>query len=226
MAPPEVLWAQRSSETEPEKNVIYLTINVSELDPSYKLDIRPTKLSFSGHSKQVGGTGTAAKAEPTTYSFDLDLFAEVEEVKRNLTGKSLQLVLRKKEAKEDYWPRLTKDKVKLNFLKTDFDKWKDQDEQEDETDMPDFGADAGMGGMGGGIGGGMPGMGGAGGMDFASMMGGGGAGGAGGMDFAKMMEQMKASGAFPAGGDDDAAGDFKPEEDDEDDDGPPPLEAA
>lgn len=47
----------------------------------------------------------------------MDLFAEVEEVKRTLTGKNLSLVLKKKEAGEDYWPRLTKEKVKLNFVK-------------------------------------------------------------------------------------------------------------
>jgi hypothetical protein len=41
----------------------------------------------------------------------------VEEVKRTLTTKNLSLVLRKKEAKDEYWPRLTKDKVKLNYVK-------------------------------------------------------------------------------------------------------------
>ncbi|KAK4058431.1 p23 chaperone protein wos2 [Microbotryomycetes sp. JL221] len=226
MAPPEVLWAQRSSETEPEKNVIYLTINVSELDPSYKLEIAPTKISFSGHPKQSGGTGTAAKIESTTYSFDMDLFGEVEEIKRTLTGKNLSLVLRKKEAKAEYWPRLTKDKTKLNYLKTDFSKWVDEDEQDEEEEMPDLGAGAGMGGMPGMGGmGDMGGMGGMGGMgDMAGMMGGmgGGMGGAGGMDFAKLMEQMKASG-IGAGGD--GEGDA-PEEEDEDDEGPPPLESA
>ena len=30
--------------------------------------------------------------------------------------------LRKKEMKEEYWPRLLKDNKKMHFLKTDFDK--------------------------------------------------------------------------------------------------------
>lgn len=30
--------------------------------------------------------------------------------------------MRKKELKEEYWPRLVKDTQKLHFLKTDFDK--------------------------------------------------------------------------------------------------------
>lgn len=32
------------------------------------------------------------------------------------------MVLRKKEAKEEFWPRLLKEKGKVHFLRTDFDK--------------------------------------------------------------------------------------------------------
>lgn len=45
-----------------------------------------------------------------------------EESKINHTGKNVELVLRKKELKEEYWPRLLKESKKLHFLKTDFDK--------------------------------------------------------------------------------------------------------
>ena len=67
-----------------------------------------------------------------TDEFDLTLFDAVTESKRTLNGKNLSIVLLKSEAKEDYWPRLTKEKLKLNYVKTDFGKWKDQDEQEEE----------------------------------------------------------------------------------------------
>ena len=67
-----------------------------------------------------------------TDEFDLTLFDAVTESKRTLNGKNLSVVLLKTEAKEDYWPRLTKEKLKLNYVKTDFGKWKDQDEQEEE----------------------------------------------------------------------------------------------
>ncbi|GAA6028072.1 hypothetical protein JCM8097_001858 [Rhodosporidiobolus ruineniae] len=242
---PEVLWAQRSSATDPSRNLIFLTINAPELDPSYTLTVEGTKLSFSGKTSSLSDAkqgGSAAHLDAKEYQFELELFAEAEEQKRALSGKSLKVVLQKKEAKEEYWPRLTKDKVRLNWLKTDFNLWKDEDEQDEAEDdeAADFGAGGmppGMGGMGGGMGG-MPGMGGmgggAGGMDFASMMQGmggmGGAGGAGGMDFEKMMEQMKASGlggagGFGADGPDFGAGD-EGAEDSDDDDGPPPLEEA
>lgn len=70
--------------------------------------------------------------------------------------KNIQFVLRKKELKEEFWPRLLKDSKKVHFLKTDFDKWVDEDEQ---NEAPEEDLSGGMGGMGG-----MPGMGGAGGM--------------------------------------------------------------
>lgn len=102
----------------------------------------------------------------------------VQQSKSSLTSRHFALVLRKKEKKAEYWPRLTKAKVKSNFIKTDFSKWVDEDEQDgepikdDDFDMGGMGGMPGMGGMGG-----MPGMGGMGGMPGM-----GGMGGMGGMD--------------------------------------------
>ena len=66
------------------------------------------------------------------------------------------MTIYKKDLKSEYWPRLTKEKVKNAFLKTDFSKWVDEDEQNGDTaiaeDAP--GPDMGMGGMDG-MGGGM-----------------------------------------------------------------------
>ncbi|CAE7201997.1 unnamed protein product [Rhizoctonia solani] len=46
---PEVLWAQRSSETDASKNIIYLTINLPDLkEDSVKYELTPNKLSFKG----------------------------------------------------------------------------------------------------------------------------------------------------------------------------------
>lgn len=39
-------------------------------------------------------------------------------------------MLRKKELKQEYWPRLTKEKPNRNWIKTDFSKWVDEDEQD------------------------------------------------------------------------------------------------
>jgi len=157
---PEVLWAQRSSETEPEKNFIYLTINVPDVQPSnLKLQLKPQGLTFSGHSDSL----------KRTYQVELEFYAEIDEKETKIhhTAKNIEMILRKKEPKAEFWPRLLKENKKYHFLKTDFDKWVDEDEQ-NEAPEDDFG---GMGGMGG-----MPGMG-----DL------GGAGGDfGGIDFSKL----------------------------------------
>jgi len=160
---PEVLWAQRSSATDPAKNYIYLTITVPDIPKeNLKLDITPTSLTFTGRSDYL----------KKTYHVALEFYAEIDEkeTKINHTSKNVQLVLRKKELKAEFWPRLLKEAKKVHYLKTDFDKWVDEDEQE-EAPEDDLGAMAGMGGMGG-----MPGMG--------DMMGGG--GDFGGIDFSKL----------------------------------------
>ncbi|BEJ10946.1 hypothetical protein CspHIS471_0103680 [Cutaneotrichosporon sp. HIS471] len=229
---PEVLYAERSSATEPEKNIIYLTFNVPNIQGEPNLDITEDQISFSASS------GNPDKGIPVKeWGCDIDLYTKIipAETKKQFNSRHLMLVLRKKEPQAEYWPRLTKEKPNRNWIKTDFSKWVDEDEQDgdepDVGDMSGMGGMPGMGGMGGmpgmggmggmpGMGGmgGMPGMGGPGGMDMASLLGGmgGGAGGAGGMDFAKMMEQMGGAGGMPdmsqfGAGDDDL---------DEVDDGP------
>jgi len=182
---PEVLWAQRSNKTDAAKNFIYLTITVPDIQPSkLKLELKSQSLKFAGHSDSL----------KRDYFLELEFYAEIDEAesKVNHTAKNIELVLRKKELKEEFWPRLLKDAKKVHFLKTDFDKWVDEDEQ-DEAPEDDLGN---MGGMGG-----MPGMG-----DMSSMMGGAG-GDFGGIDFSKL-----------GGAGMDAEGEEGEEEDDEDDD--------
>ena len=132
-------------------------------------------------------------------------------------------MLRKKELKEEYWPRLLKDKAKVHYLRTDFDKvsrmhfpasftqqiplanfpqWVDEDEQ-NEAPEDDY-----MNQFGGGLGE----DGGFGGIDFSKL--GGGEGGLPGM------EGLGGAGAGPAGEEDDD----EDEDEDEDDDDMPDLE--
>ncbi|KAK9362299.1 putative Hsp90 binding co-chaperone [Lipomyces starkeyi] len=125
MAPtiPEVLWAQRSSQSEPDKNLIYLTINAIDVT-SPDVTITPTSLSYKGTS-----------ASGKEYAVDLEFFDEidVDNSKKTITGRDAFFILRKMEAKEEFWPRLVKDKRKVHYIKTDFDKWVDEDEQETAT---------------------------------------------------------------------------------------------
>jgi len=174
---PEVLWAQRSNESVPEKNLILLTISVPDVSPAkMTLDLKSTGLVFTGYSDTL----------KKTYHLDVEFYAEIDiaESKTHHTGKNVELVLRKKEMKAEFWPRLLKDAKKVHYLKTDFDKWVDEDEQEEaaDDDLGNMGNMNGMPGMGGDMASMMSGMGGPGsdfgGIDFSKL----GAGGGEGMD--------------------------------------------
>jgi CS domain len=110
-----VLWAQRSSKTDASKNVIYLTIAAPDIPKSEtKFDLQPTKLTLEGKSI----------TKHVIYKCDFEFFDEIDpkESKVNHTDRDFEIVLRKKELKEEYWPRLLKEKAKVHWLKTDFDK--------------------------------------------------------------------------------------------------------
>lgn len=45
--------------------------------------------------------------------------------------RNIEFILKKKED-GPFWPQLTKEKVKYHWLKVDFNKWKDEDDSDDE----------------------------------------------------------------------------------------------
>ncbi|ORY22622.1 HSP20-like chaperone [Naematelia encephala] len=129
MAPihPEIQYAERSSATDPEKNIIYFTINAPDIKGEPKLEIKPTEIIFAATA------GDPSKGVPEKeYKFDLQLYEEIipEETRKITTSRAIILVLRKKELKAEYWLRLTKEKPNRNWIKTDFSKWVDEDEQD------------------------------------------------------------------------------------------------
>ena len=124
---------------------------------------------------------------------------------------------KKEKDSDEFWPRLLKDKaLEKNQVKIDWDRYVDEDEEEEGFDTSNLAGGMDMGSMMsqmGGMGGMPPGMGGMGGMP-------GGMGGMGGMDMSEMMKNLGdiggADGGMPAGGLDD--------DDDDDDDDLPDLE--
>ncbi|KAK6350522.1 Prostaglandin E synthase 3 (Cytosolic) [Orbilia javanica] len=146
---PEVIWAQRSNPSTADKNVVYVTILQSDVSKDkLKLDLTPTSLSYKG-----------VTTKGKEYSFKIDFFEEIDvENSRNIhTDRATECIIRKKVLKEEFWPRLTKEKVRLHWLKTDFDKWVDEDEQDgpapepeyDPSMMSQFGGGDDAGGFGG-----------------------------------------------------------------------------
>merc|ERR1712166_599592 len=138
---PNCVWAQRD-------DLVYFTVQqVDCKDELVDIDFDAGKINFSAGE----------------YALDVELFEALtaEGSKWNNNGREIQFLLMKKESK--WWDRLTKLPSKtFRSIKTDFNKWKDEDEQDEDTAGPGQ-----FGGDGGGMGGGME-----------------------GMDMAKMMEQM------------------------------------
>lgn len=126
-----VTWAQRSSSSDAERNHIFLTIVVPDVEPkNMKLDIQPAKLTFTGYSD----------SRKASYHVEVDFYAEIDPsaTKTNHTGRALEFVLQKKDLSEEFWPRLFKDAKKVHWLKTDFDKvWQDNKIQLDPGRLTD-----------------------------------------------------------------------------------------
>merc|ERR1712037_960682 len=121
------------------------------------------------------------KSEDKEYEVDIIFLKPVdaEGSTYKVLPRSVQMHVMKKDKKEeDFWPRLLKDKaLEKNQVKTDWDRYVDEDQEEEGFDTSALEGGMGMGGgsdgmnmaamqqmmagMGGGGGGGMPGMGGA-----------------------------------------------------------------
>ena len=123
--------------------------------------------------------------------------------KFNTKGRNPIITLAKADKEAEYWPRLTKDKVKNSRITVDWNKWVDEDEEDEAPEMGgDF--DPSMMSQFGGGAGGMPGMGGMGGMPGMGGMGGmPGMGGMGGMDMEALMKQMGGAQGMPDSDDED-----------------------
>jgi len=221
-----IKWAQRSDS-------LYVTIALQDVKDE-TINLSDSALVFKG------------KSGDKEYEVNIEFFKAVDakDSTYKVLPRSIQMHVMKAKSDdgddgdddEEFWPRLLKDKaLEKNQVKIDWDRYVDEDEEDEAGgfDMSALEGGRGMGGMPGGPGGMdmasmMAGMGGGaggpgGGMDMASMMagmGGGGAGGPGsGMDMDALMKQMgDLGGAGGAGGDDDD------DDDDSDDDSLPDLE--
>jgi len=113
--PPPVQWAQRN-------NLVYLNIALEDTkDPTIKIE--NDKFYFRG----VGGT------ERKEHEVTINLYGKVkpDESKYIVRQRNIDVVLIKEE--EKYWPRLLNEKTKFHWLKVDFNKWKDEEESDEET---------------------------------------------------------------------------------------------
>ncbi|KAF9507319.1 hypothetical protein BS47DRAFT_1304140 [Hydnum rufescens UP504] len=106
---PELLWAQRSSESDADKNIVYLTVNLPDIVET-TLKYQLTDAGFSITAK----TGNPSQGIPEKeYAASIEFFAPVESdvglTRKSFSSRSLAFILQKKEKNSEYWPRLTKD---------------------------------------------------------------------------------------------------------------------
>jgi prostaglandin-E synthase len=149
---PMIYWAQRS------ENVL-LTIEVE--------DMNVTLLKIEGNKFHIQGSNK----EGVKYEAELELYDDLKgsDVRRIPTARHVELIIPKE--KEEWWPRLLKTTAKVQWIKVDFNKWVDEDEENEAAALPE-GMNFDFGGAGGGNN-----------FDFSSMMGGAGGQGFGGQDF-------------------------------------------
>uniref|UniRef100_A0A1I7Y253 CS domain-containing protein n=1 Tax=Steinernema glaseri TaxID=37863 RepID=A0A1I7Y253_9BILA len=136
---PQILWAQREKE-------LLLTVAVE--------DMKVEDLSFKDKTFHIKGTNANGSQQ---YEASLELFEELDpdSLRKFPTTRQLEMVIDKKNP--DWWPRLTSAKGKCAWVKVDFNKWKDEDD-EDVNDVSSM--DTGNFDMSSLLGGGMGGMGG------------------------------------------------------------------
>ena len=149
-----------------------------------KIVLTDTELKFDGK---------ANGDKPYTVSIEFFKPVDAEGSTYKVLPRSVQMhILKKDKDEEEFWPRLLKDKaLEKNQVKIDWDRYVDEDEEDEQGgfDMSNLEGGMGMGGM--------PGMGGMGGMPGMGGMGG--PGGMGGMDMEALMKQMGAMGGGAGG---------------------------
>ncbi|KAL4003275.1 hypothetical protein ACH3XW_6920 [Acanthocheilonema viteae] len=114
---PLVQWAQRDK-------LLYLTVEIDNV----------ADLQITENSLHVKGTHGGSKA---LYEANLDFYAGVKTDYRKIANdRHLELVINKETP--NWWPRLSKSTAKLPWVKVDFNKWKDEDEDEDDMNGGDL----------------------------------------------------------------------------------------
>ncbi|NP_001080608.1 prostaglandin-E synthase 3 [Xenopus laevis] len=120
MQPASAKWYDR-------RDYVFLEFCVED-SKNVKTDFDKNKLTFSC----LGG------ADSVKYLNEVELFQSIDPnaSKHKRTDRSVLCCLRKGEPGKS-WPRLTKEKAKLNWLSVDFNNWKDWEDDSDE-DMSNF----------------------------------------------------------------------------------------
>ena len=111
---PVLKWAQR-------KDRLLITVDVRDCE-NEEVELKENSFRFKG------------KSGDKHYECDIELLdqVDVEQSKWNKTGLMVQIILFKKNTDAAFWKRLAKDDKKNNFIVVDWNKYVDEDEEEEE----------------------------------------------------------------------------------------------
>lgn len=124
---PSIVWAQRKD------GDVLVTVAVHDAqDP--KISLTATSFTFTG----------ASDNGENKYNTTIELFEEivVEESHYLVRPRGIEMKLRKKDT-SIWWPRLAKTTKKLHYVSVDWNRWVDEDDEDDKKN--DFGWDGSEG---------------------------------------------------------------------------------
>ncbi|KAJ2458351.1 hypothetical protein GGI02_006019, partial [Coemansia sp. RSA 2322] len=121
---PVVLWAQDDSD-------VFLTIEV----PDGEVTLGEKSVDFVGNK------------DDDKYELNLTLFDKVNSEQSVLRKSGGVFYYHLKKVEDKWWPRLTEEEKKYSYIKTDFSRWRDEDESDDEKPAAPGGFDMSQFGM-------------------------------------------------------------------------------
>lgn len=117
---PSILWAQ-------DRTHLFITLEISDFN-NQDILFTSTNISIKGTSNE------------TNYDYKIDLYNEIDSNNSSWVIKQNCIELKILKSKAYYWQKLTK--VKKNNIKIDWQRWKDEDDEEDDngllTDFSNF----------------------------------------------------------------------------------------
>uniref|UniRef100_A0A8H8CF43 CS domain-containing protein n=1 Tax=Psilocybe cubensis TaxID=181762 RepID=A0A8H8CF43_PSICU len=124
---PSVFWAQKSSETTDQENLIRLSVNIPDIATSClkcTTAVLDKTLSFRAYPRE--------SLNEAKYAFDLVLYSKVDSeamvVRQDLPRKCLVITLKKVDKSSRDWPRLQNDEEIPPFVKQDPTPWTNYEE--------------------------------------------------------------------------------------------------
>ncbi|XP_063704602.1 very-long-chain (3R)-3-hydroxyacyl-CoA dehydratase [Culicoides brevitarsis] len=119
---PFVYWAQTETH-------LSLKVDLKDVKTNPFVSLRKDQLAFAGHGHGAKGVHD--------YKFHLDFFNDIDAEKSSYKVVDSKIDFSLKKQVDGWWPRLIAQPQKPSWLKIDFDKWKSEDDGDDEEEERD-----------------------------------------------------------------------------------------